>query len=48
MGNRAVITTEDKKIGANIIKVLRKSSGRTPATYAFSDLLNIAEGREVF
>ncbi len=32
---------------ANIIKVLRKSSGRRAAVFAFPELLNIAEGRKV-
>ncbi|RKY07320.1 MAG: Fic family protein [Planctomycetota bacterium] len=33
---------------ANVISVLRKSSGRRAAVFAFTDLLNIAEGRKVF
>ena len=33
---------------ANIVKVLRKSSGRRPAVFAFTELLNIAEGKKVF
>ena len=33
---------------ANIIKVLRESSGRRAAVFAFTELLNIAEGRKVF
>ena len=31
-----------------ILKVVRAPSGRRPSVYAFADLLNIAEGREVF
>jgi Fic family protein len=31
-----------------LLKTLRKSSGRQPAMFAFSELLNIAEGRVVF
>jgi Fic family protein len=31
-----------------MIVVLREGAGRRPATYAFPELLNIAEGREVF
>jgi hypothetical protein len=31
-----------------LLKTLRESSGRRPAVYAFRELLNIAEGREVF
>ena len=31
-----------------LLKTLQKSSGRRPAVYAFKELLNIAEGREVF
>ncbi len=33
---------------AGIIKVLRESSGRRPAVFAFTELLNTAEGRKVF
>ena len=33
---------------AGIIKVLRESSGRRAAFFAFTELLNIAEGRKVF
>jgi Fic family protein len=33
---------------ANIIKMLRKSSGRRAAVFVFSELLNIAEGKKVF
>ena len=31
-----------------ILKTLREASGRRPAVYAFSELLNVAEGRSVF
>lgn len=31
-----------------LLKTLRESSGRRPAVYAFTELLNIAEGRDVF
>lgn len=31
-----------------ILKTLRKARGRRPAVYAFSELLNVAEGRSVF
>jgi Fic family protein len=31
-----------------MLKVLRESSGRRPAVYAFADLLNVTEGRKVF
>ena len=30
-----------------LFTVLRESSGRTPATYAFTELINIAEGKEI-
>lgn len=40
------ILTELRKAG--IIKMLRESSGRRAAFYAFTELLNIAEGRKVF
>lgn len=33
---------------SNIVKTIRKSSGSRPALYAFAELLNAAEGREVF
>ena len=31
-----------------LLKTVRESSGRRPAVYAFTELLNIAEGRDVF
>lgn len=31
-----------------LLKTIRKSSGRRPAFFAFTELLNIAEGRDVF
>jgi Fic family protein len=31
-----------------LLKTLRESSGRRPAVFAFSELLNITEGRDVF
>ena len=31
-----------------LLKTLRKGSGRRPATFAFTELLNITEGRKVF
>lgn len=31
-----------------LLKTIRKSSGRRPAVYAFTELLNIAEGRKAF
>ena len=31
-----------------VVSMIRPSSGRRPATYAFRELLNIAEGRDVF
>lgn len=34
--------------GKSIFSVLREGSGRRPAVYAFRELLNIAEGAEVF
>lgn len=34
--------------GDGILKVLREGAGRRPAVYGFVELLNIAEGREVF
>ena len=32
----------------SILKIFRESSGRVPAIFAFTELLNIAEGRNVF
>jgi len=31
-----------------ILKIIRESSGRKPAIYAFPELINTAEGKEVF
>jgi hypothetical protein len=31
-----------------LLKTVREGSGRTPAILTFPELLNIAEGREVF
>jgi hypothetical protein len=35
-------------IKKGLLKTLRKSSGRRPAMFAFSELLDITEGRSVF
>ena len=31
-----------------ILKIIRESSGRKPAIYVFPELINTAEGKEVF
>jgi len=33
---------------AGLIRVIRKAAGSRPAVFAFSELINIAEGKEVF
>lgn len=43
---RRILTLVSGKGG--LLKMIQKSSGRRPAVYAFSELLNIAEGRKVF
>jgi len=43
---RRILSLLSQKRG--LLKTLRKSSGRRPAMYAFTELLNITEGRSVF
>jgi len=33
---------------SGLLKILREASGRRPAFYVFSELLNTAEGKDVF
>jgi Fic family protein len=42
--NRILAVLRDNKI----CKILRKSSGRRPAIYVFSELINITEGNKIF
>ena len=49
----AITPTTSKRILSvllknGVLKIIRESSGRKPAIYAFPELINTAEGKKVF
>ncbi len=52
MGEEIPATTAKRILNTltenEVLKIVRESSGRKPAIYAFPELINTAEGKEVF